>query len=151
MRGAVRRTGTHNVEVIRVRRLWRDYSLSIVLFVLFFVSWVGQTAVGWLEFAAEQQAHGQVARWFGQDGYVWTWAEATLENWQSEFLQLLTFVVLTSFLLHRGSHESKDGDDELRAKLDRIERRLAELASQSANGHGRTPDRLGVEVLQQGR
>jgi hypothetical protein len=39
------------------------------------------------------------------------WDEA--ENWQSEFLQLLTFVVLTTFLIHRNSHESRDSDDEM--------------------------------------
>jgi hypothetical protein len=108
-------------------RLWRDYSLSIVLFTLFVVCWIGQALVGWVEFAAEQQSHGQTAELFGTQGYVWTWAHATLENWQSEFLQLLTFVVLTSFLIHRGSHESKDSQDEMQRSLDRIERRLQQI------------------------
>src|SRR5688572_13753991 len=88
-------------------RLWRDYNLRIVLFALFLVAWIGQTATGWVEFAAEQQQHGQEAAVFGQDGYFWRWGQATLENWQSEFLQLFTFVVLTTFLIHKGSHESK--------------------------------------------
>jgi hypothetical protein len=113
-------------------KLWRDYSLSIVLAAMFLLAWVGQTFTGWVEFAAEQQAHGQVAELFGSDGYVWRWGQATLENWQSEFLQLLTFVVLTSFLIHRGSHESKDGEEEMKRQLDRIERRLRELSSPSA-------------------
>ena len=60
-----------------------------------------------------------------------------MENWQSEFLQLLTFVVLTSFLVHKGSHESKDGDEEIRATLERIERKL-EAAQQ--NSGSRTPE-----------
>ena len=50
-----------------------------------------------------------------------------LENWQSEFLQLLTFVVLTSFLIHRNSPESKDSDDQMQRSLDRIEKRLKAL------------------------
>ena len=108
-------------------RLWRDYGLSIVLFGLFMVSWIGQTLTGWVEFTAEQQAHGQAAQVFGSDGYVWMWAQSTLENWQSEFLQLLTFVVLTSFLIHKGSHESKDSTDKMQKSLDCIERRLEEL------------------------
>src|SRR5690349_2771593 len=58
--------------------------------------------------SAEQQQHGQAAQVFGSDGYVWTWASATFENWQSEFLQLLTMAVLTSFLIHKGSAESRD-------------------------------------------
>ena len=112
-------------------RLWRNYNLSIVLFALFLVAWIGQTATGWVEFAAEQQQHGQEAAVFGQEGYVWRWGQATLENWQSEFLQLFTFVVLTTFLIHKGSHESKDSDDKMKAQLDRIERRLQELSGGS--------------------
>jgi hypothetical protein len=73
------------------------------------------------------------ARSSGRDlwrsGYIWRWAAATFENWQSEFLQLLTFVVLTAYLIHKGSHESKDTDDEMMAILKRIERRLHTLES----------------------
>ena len=108
-------------------RVWRDYSLSLVLATLFLVAWALQTWTGWVEFVAEQQALGQAAAVFGADGYVWGWGQATFENWQSEFLQLLTFVVLTTYLIHRGSHESKDTDEAMQAQLDRIERRLAAL------------------------
>jgi hypothetical protein len=105
-------------------RLWKSYSLSIVLFIMFAVAWALQTWTGWEEFIAEQQAQGETAHWLGQSGYIWTWAAATLENWQSEFLQLLAMVVLTSFLIHRGSAESRDSDDEMKAQLDRIEQQL---------------------------
>ena len=108
-------------------RLWGNYSLSIVLGTFFLLSWFAQTIGGWFEFVSEQQAHGEVAQAFGPDGYIWTWVQATFENWQSEFLQLFTFVVLTTFLIHRQSHESKDSDDEMQAKLDRIEKALKEL------------------------
>jgi hypothetical protein len=64
-------------------RVWRDYSLSLVLAALFLVSWGLQTWTGWVEFAAQQQGHGQEAEAFGPDGYVWAWAQATFENWQS--------------------------------------------------------------------
>jgi hypothetical protein len=122
-----------------VGRLWRDYNLSIVLFGLFIVAWIGQTVVGWAEFVSEQQQHGQAAQVFGSDGYVWHWAQATLENWQSEFLQLLTFVILTSFLVHKGSHESKDSDEQMQASLHRIEQRLQQLeqCGGPADGNGR--------------
>ena len=109
-------------------RIFRDYALGWVLLVLFLVSWVGQTWVGWREFAAEQQAHGQAAQVFGPEGYAWNWGRATLENWQSEFLQLLAFVVLTSFLIFKGSAESKDGDEEMKQSLARLERRLEALS-----------------------
>lgn len=94
-------------------KLWRDYNLSIVLAALFLVSWAVQLWAQWTS---------------GDD--AWQMLAATMENWQSEFLQLLTFVVLTSFLIHRGSHESKDGQEEFQAealeRLERIEEMLAD-------------------------
>jgi hypothetical protein len=110
-----------------MRRLWKHYSLSIVLLGLLLVSWALQTWMGWHEFVSEQQTHGESAVVFGPDGYVWGWGQATFENWQSEFLQLLTFVVLTTFLVHRGSHESRDQDEHTQSSLDRIEARLIGL------------------------
>jgi hypothetical protein len=107
-----------------MRRLWRDYGLSITLLVLFLASWTLQTWMGWVEFVADQQAHGQVAEAFGDGGYFWSWGQATFENWQSEFLQVFTFVVLTTFLVHRRSHESPDTDADVEATLRRIEARL---------------------------
>jgi hypothetical protein len=110
-----------------LRRAWRDYSLSITLAAMFIVSWLIQTLTGWFEFAADQQEHGAAAHAFGPDGYVWSWAAATFENWQSEFLQLFTFVVLTTFLIHRHSHESRDSNDEMQAVLNRIEKSVKRL------------------------
>jgi hypothetical protein len=65
----------------------------------------------------------------------------TDENWQSEFLQVLAFVTLTSFLIFKGSPESRDSDGEIQAKLDRIEQRLDEFAlfRWSAGASDRTP------------
>ena len=107
-----------------MRAFWRNYNLSIVLFVAFMVSWVLQGVAQWFEMANEAQAHGEastLAEWAP------AFLAATFENWQSEFVQLLTFVVLTSFLVHKGSHESKDSDDEMKATLERIEGRLERL------------------------
>jgi hypothetical protein len=110
-----------------MKRLWQNYNLSIVLLVLFLLSWAGQTYVGWVEFVAEQQEHGQAASWLGEGGYVWRWAQATLENWQSEFLQLFSMVVLTALLIHKGSAESKDSNERMEQMLKRIERRLTDI------------------------
>jgi hypothetical protein len=111
------------LPTLRVKLL-RDYSLSIVLAVLFLLSWLLQTATGWVEFVADQQAHGEAAQLFGESGYFWSWMQATFENWQSEFLQLFTMVVLVSFLIHRGSQQSKDSDAQLRAMLEEVEEQL---------------------------
>jgi hypothetical protein len=95
---------------------------------LFLLSWGLQTWTGWRKFEAEQAENQQSAEVFGADGYFWDWAQATFENWQSEFLQLLAMVVFTSFLIYKGSAESRDTDDETLERLDRIERLLDELA-----------------------
>lgn len=110
-----------------MRRLWRDYGLSIALVVLFMFAWVLQTWTGWVEFVSDQRAIGEPAVAFGDDGYVWRWAQATFENWQSEFLQVFVFIVLTTFLVHRKSHESPDTDYETEASLRRIEAKLDDL------------------------
>ena len=120
-----------------MKRLWRDYNLSIVLGMLFLTSWVLQTWMGWIHFAAEQQAHGHTAELFGPSGYIWRWGEATFENWQSEFLQLLSFVLLTSWFIHRGSHESKDNDEEMQAAIHRIEARLEQVESATVSTGGK--------------
>jgi hypothetical protein len=110
-----------------MKKFWQNYNLSIVLFFLFLVSWVIQTYTGWMDFRADQQQHGELAQWFGESGYIWRWGAATFENWQSEFLQLFTMVVLTSFLIHKGSAESRDSDDRMEQTLQRIEQKLDEL------------------------
>ena len=49
---------------------------------------------------------------------MWTWLENTFQNWHSEFLQMLVTVVLTTFLVHRHSHESADDQDEIKAQVE---------------------------------
>jgi guanylate kinase len=110
-------------------KLLKNYNLSLALAALFLVSWAVQTGAGWVEFVAEAAEHESEAQVFGPDGYVWSWLKATMENWQSEFLQLLTFVTLTSFLIHRGSPESKDGDERLERKVDEIRRQLEKMGA----------------------
>lgn len=113
-------------------RVWRDYGLSITLIVLFLGSWVLQTWTGWVQYVSEQAQHGSEAQAFGPDGYIWSWAQATFENWQSEFLQVFVFIVLTTFLVHRRSHESPDTDYDTEAALRRIEARLQGLEDRLA-------------------
>jgi hypothetical protein len=107
-----------------MRRLWRNHGLSLTVAVLFLGSWVLQTLLGWGEFSTEQEALGQDPEVFGPDGYLWSWGRATFENWQSEFLQVFVFIVITTFLVHRHSHESPDTDYQTEAALRRIEARL---------------------------
>ncbi len=115
-------------------RAWRDYGLSITLAGLFLIAWGLQTWSGWVEYVADQAARGQAGTAFGDDGYVWRWAQATFENWQSEFLQVFIFIVLTTFLVHRKSHESPDTDYETEAALRRMEAKFDDLIRREAGG-----------------
>lgn len=90
---------------------------------MFLITWAAQAVVQWPVFAQEQQAHGEKAR---LSEYFLHFSQSTLENWQSEFLQLFSFVVLAALLIHRGSGESKDGDDRMEESLKRIEKKLDE-------------------------
>ena len=104
-----------------MKKLWKDYSLSLVLFCLFILSWFGQLFFQWQEFVDNQQAHNLAVH---VQEFIPEFLSATFENWQSEFLQLLSMAVLTSFLIHRGSAESRDSNDEMQAALGRIEKAL---------------------------
>lgn len=110
------------------RRGWlHDHMLSIVLVGMFLISWIGQFVAQAVEVKADAREHGQAFAW--SDFWPQFWS-ATFENWQSEFLQLASFVVLTAYLIHRNSAESPDGDDETKAMLEellaRTDKRTAE-------------------------
>jgi uncharacterized protein DUF6766 len=82
-------------------------SLLIVMSVIFFGSWFAQSVTGWTKFNAEQVDHHEhTISWIGYLGSADFW-ESTLQNWQSEFLAVGSFVAITVFLRQRGSPESK--------------------------------------------
>jgi hypothetical protein len=82
-------------------------SLIIVMALVFIASWFAQSVTGWTEFNNQQSEHGAHAvSWLSYVGSSDFW-EATLQNWQSEFLAVGSFAVLVIFLRQRGSPESK--------------------------------------------
>lgn len=103
------------------------YGLTIVLASLFLAAWLGQAIAEWFTVANEAEQHGSSIT---VSEYLWSFGQSTLENWQSEFLQLLAFVVLTAFLVHMGSPESRDSDEETQAALERIEAHVLILERQ---------------------
>lgn len=89
----------------------RNNGLSIVLGGLFFAFWAGQAVSGWHVSNEERVEHGKGAGGFFEylgSGHFW---QATAENWESEFLQMGAYVMLTCFLYQKGSAESKDPDE----------------------------------------
>jgi succinate dehydrogenase hydrophobic anchor subunit len=86
----------------------RNSSLSLVCFALFFIFVVGQFFAGYRDHNAEQKSHKQPELSLGEyatSGALW---EALSENWESEYLQMAAYVILTVFLIQKGSSESKD-------------------------------------------
>jgi hypothetical protein len=82
-------------------------SLLILMSIIFFGSWFAQSVTGWTAYNASQVDHHQATvSWLGYIGSADFW-EATLENWQSEFLAIGSFAAITVFLRQRGSPESK--------------------------------------------
>ena len=82
-------------------------SLVIVMAIIFIGSWFAQSVTGWTEFNPQQTDHGeQTVSWLTYIGSADFW-EATLQNWQSEFLAVGSFIAITIFLRQRGSPESK--------------------------------------------
>ena len=96
-----------------MRRFLRDNGLSLVLFFLFFFTFiVGQSITGYLHYNEEQREHRQPTVTYGEYLVTPHFLEATMENWESEFLQMFAYVLLTVFLYQKGSSESKDPDEE---------------------------------------
>jgi TM2 domain-containing membrane protein YozV len=96
-----------------MKRLLRENGLSIVWLGLFFLSFIfGQIVFGRLTYNKDQRDHRRpeagVAEYLTTPHFV----EATMENWESEFLQMFLFIALTSFLYQKGSAESKKIDEE---------------------------------------
>jgi hypothetical protein len=101
-------------------RAWaRDRSLGILFVTLFLASWIAQLFFEWQVFADEQRAHDASASFWSADFWE-AFGQSTMENWQSEFLQLAAFTIATAYLVYMGSSESPDGDERVEAKLDAL-------------------------------
>jgi hypothetical protein len=101
-------------------RRWR-YGYAWLTLGFFLVSIVGHWVFGWFTYVDEQLAHDQP---IVLSGFVVQIMRDTLENWQSEFLQLLWQVGGLAILLHIGSPQSKEGNDRLEEKVDALLRRV---------------------------
>jgi len=97
-------------------RKLRDNGLSLTMLGFFLLFLGGQSVAGWQDDNEDKLEHGQQPAGYVQylgSAHFW---EGVFENWESEFLQMGAYVVLTVFLFQRGSAESKDPD-----KPDRVD------------------------------
>jgi hypothetical protein len=91
-----------------MRLFLKHNGLSLAFLALFIGALAGQAFAGHADFNEEQVRHGDpeisLARYVVSSAF----GTAVMENWQSEYLQFTLFVLLTVWLLQRGSPESKE-------------------------------------------
>jgi membrane protein implicated in regulation of membrane protease activity len=92
-------------------KLLKNNGLTIVLLVLFACSLTGQWLTGWHVTNNDLLEHGRPTMTLARYSVSPYFLSAVFENWESEFLQMATYVLLTAVLVQRGSAESKDPDD----------------------------------------
>ena len=86
----------------------RENGLLLACLGLFGIFFLGMVVSGAATYNQEQQEHGSreqvsVVKYLTTGDFV----EAVFENWESEFLQMGMYVVLTALLYQKGSSESK--------------------------------------------
>jgi hypothetical protein len=85
------------------------YSNSLLLWMglIWLASWFAQSVTGWSAYNSDQLAHKEAGtNWIGYIHSSDFW-EATLQNWQSEFLAVGSMAIFAVYLRQRGSPESK--------------------------------------------
>ena len=89
----------------------RNNGLTIALVVMFLFSSVGMIWSGLSAYNDELHEHGSqtvtLLRYLSSGDFL----SALFENWESEFLQMSAYVMLTAMLFQRGSAESRDPDN----------------------------------------
>lgn len=98
-----------------MKKFWKNNSLSIVMFLLFFVFLTAQSVTGHRANNTQLEEHKQppqsYVEYLGSGDFI----EGVFENWESEFLQMGSYVFLTVILRQRGSAESKkiEGEEDV--------------------------------------
>ncbi len=92
------------------RSFWRDNGLSLVMLGFFLLFVIGQTLTGWHDHNNDALLHHDKTLALGEYLLSGDFFEALFENWESEFLQMGAYILLTVTLFQRGSSESKDPD-----------------------------------------
>lgn len=101
-----------------MKKFFSHNGLSIVFFGLFLLSIVGQFFTGWKQYNKDLEDDKQPPVTLSAYSTSGHFIQATFENWESEFLQMALFVMLTISLRQKGSSESKsfDGEEEVDRK-----------------------------------
>ncbi|MEP6649529.1 MAG: DUF6766 family protein [Lapillicoccus sp.] len=95
-----------------VRKALRENSLSAFFGIILLLTLVGQAFTGLAEYNSSVSVNGLPKMTIGEYVTSSQFAVDVAENWQSEYLQFLLYIVLTVWLVQRGSPESKQVDDQ---------------------------------------
>ena len=113
-------------------RFAKAYGFGLLTGGLFLLAWTGQFISQLVVERNEAAQHAQPFEWAD----FWPqFLASTFENWQSEFLQLVWQAAGLALLLFWGSSQSREGEERIEAKIDRL------LMAQ-----GEDPDRISREV-----
>jgi hypothetical protein len=104
-----------------VKTKLKHYGFFWVTLGLFTMSISLHWIFAWYSYVQEQTELNQPLNF---DDYTNETLRDTMENWQSEFLQLMWQVVGLSILWYIGSSQSKESDDRLEEKIDLIIQQL---------------------------
>jgi hypothetical protein len=91
-----------------VRNFLKHNGLSLAFLGLFLTAVAFQAVAGLAVFNEEQARHGEPDVSFFRYVTSSSFGVAVMENWQSEYLQFTLFILLTVWLIQRGSPESKE-------------------------------------------
>lgn len=94
-----------------MKKFLRNNGLSLALAALFLIFWGAQAVSGYKvhnQDAAHHSRPPSTFREYLESGHFW---QATGENWESEFLQMGAYVLMTAYLFQKGSAESNDPDE----------------------------------------
>jgi membrane protein implicated in regulation of membrane protease activity len=94
-----------------MKRFLRENSLGVAFGLLFLAALIGQAIAGHIAHNQEELTHGGEAISLGRYLTSSNFGQAVMENWQSEYLQFLLFLMATVWLVQRGSPESKPLDE----------------------------------------
>jgi hypothetical protein len=117
----------------------RSNSLSIFFLTIFFLALAGQSVAGWKEYNESQLDHEESQITYGRYLTSSHFGQAVAENWQSEYLQFVLYIMATIWFVQRGSPESKTVRDQGR-----------EDSEEQEMGSGARPDSPGPAKREKG-
>jgi hypothetical protein len=123
MAGSYNKQGASNRKMLLTRLQKNKRGFLWVTLGFFLISLAAHWVFAWFTYVEEQQAHSQPIQ---ASGYFNMTVRDIMENWQSEFLQLMWQVAGLSFLLYVGSPQSKESSERIEEKIDLMMKKLQE-------------------------